>query len=82
MGKKLIRSHDQPVKQIFRSRRLGLLVMGLWLGLGTGLGASTLVKVGDSFKALQAEGGHTHFSPTNKIELDLLIWLQNKFQSF
>ena len=49
------------------------------IGPGTGLGASTLVKVGDSFKALQAEGGHTHFSPTNKVELDLLIWLHNKF---
>lgn len=49
------------------------------IGPGTGLGASTLVKIGNTFKALQAEGGHTHFSPTDKVELDLLIWLKSKF---
>lgn len=49
------------------------------IGPGTGLGASTLVSVGNSFKALQAEGGHTHFCPTSTVELELLAWLQNRF---
>tara|TARA_B100000768_G_scaffold180627_1_gene201109 strand:+ start:5101 stop:6129 length:1029 start_codon:yes stop_codon:yes gene_type:complete len=48
------------------------------IGPGTGLGASTLVCIENAFKALQAEGGHTHFSPTSEIELELLIWLQKK----
>jgi glucokinase len=49
------------------------------LGPGTGLGSSTLVPINSTFKALEAEGGHIHFPPTNKIEIELLVWLQTQY---
>jgi glucokinase len=51
------------------------------LGPGTGLGSSTLVPINKTFKALEAEGGHIHFPPTNNIEIELLVWLQNQYGS-
>jgi len=49
------------------------------LGPGTGLGSSILIPINKTFKALEAEGGHIHFPPTSKIEIELLIWLQNQY---
>lgn len=46
-------------------------VIGL-LGAGTGLGVSGLIPTGDHWIALDSEGGHTSFSPTNQLEIDLL----------
>ena len=42
------------------------------VGAGTGLGVSGLVASKDGWIALDSEGGHTSFSPTNQREIDIL----------
>lgn len=49
------------------------------LGPGTGLGVSGLIPSGDGWIALQGEGGHTAFSPMSEREVDVLLWLQQRF---
>jgi glucokinase len=46
-------------------------VIGL-IGAGTGLGVSGLIPVNGKWLALDSEGGHTSFAPTNELEIDLL----------
>lgn len=46
---------------------------------GTGLGAAFLVWTGDRYKALASEGGHSSFSPSNMLEIELLKFLQKKY---
>ncbi len=46
---------------------------------GTGLGEAYLTWDGAAYHAYASEGGHTDFAPTNKIEMDLLQYLQPKF---
>jgi glucokinase len=45
------------------------------LGPGTGLGVSGLIPAGETWRALQGEGGHTAFSPTTTREAAVLQWL-------
>ena len=49
------------------------------LGPGTGLGVSGLLPVGQGWKALQGEGGHTAFSPTTPREAEMLKWLWREY---
>lgn len=46
---------------------------------GTGLGESIIFWDGKKYKPCPSEGGHTDFAPRNKIEIDLLTWLINKY---
>jgi glucokinase len=49
------------------------------IGAGTGLGVSGLIPCADGWKALQGEGGHTAFSPMSPREMEVLRWLQQRF---
>jgi glucokinase len=47
---------------------------------GTGLGQAFLVPTGsEKYYAVDSEGGHADFAPRNKIEAELLFFLQKKF---
>lgn len=47
---------------------------------GTGLGQAFLVPTGDKkYYVVDSEGGHADFSPRNKLEAELLFFLQKKF---
>lgn len=46
-------------------------VIGL-LGAGTGLGVCGLIPANGKWLALDSEGGHTSFAPTNQLEINLL----------
>ncbi len=53
-------------------------VIGL-LGAGTGLGVSGIVPSGSSWIALQSEGGHVTFSPSDEREIDILRFAWREF---
>jgi glucokinase len=42
------------------------------LGPGTGAGVGVLIPVGDSWELVASEGGHTGFSPSSHLEIELL----------
>lgn len=46
---------------------------------GTGLGEGFLYKTAEQFLALPSEGGHTDFAPNTALEVELLKYLQKKF---
>jgi glucokinase len=46
---------------------------------GTGLGEAILFSQNDHYYVLASEGGHTDFAPRNPIEIELLRYLQTKF---
>jgi glucokinase len=47
---------------------------------GTGLGQAFLVPTGsEKYYAVDSEGGHADFAPRNKLEAELLFFLQKKF---
>jgi len=50
------------------------------IGPGTGLGVSGLLPAGESWIALQGEGGHTAFSPTTGREIEVLRWLMQRYE--
>ena len=54
-------------------------VIGL-LGAGTGLGVSGLIPTGNGWVALDSEGGHTTFSPTNQREMDILQFALTEYK--
>ncbi len=49
------------------------------LGPGTGLGIGGFVRQDKTFIALQTEGGHANFAPTNEIEMEILKVLMHKY---
>ena len=49
------------------------------IGPGTGLGVSGLIPVQKGWVALQGEGGHAAFSPTDEREVGALRWLQRRY---
>ncbi len=50
------------------------------LGAGTGLGVSGLIPSGDSWIALNSEGGHVTFSPANELEVAVLQYAWREFE--
>lgn len=54
-------------------------VLGL-VGAGTGLGVSALVPAADRWVALQSEGGHVAFSPSDEREVALLRYLWRRYE--
>ena len=50
------------------------------LGAGTGLGVSGLIPAGNSWIALNSEGGHVGFSPANSLEVDILQFAWREFE--
>jgi glucokinase len=48
------------------------------LGAGTGLGVSALIPVGGHYIALDSEGGHVTFSPSNDAEMAILRFAQRE----
>ena len=46
---------------------------------GTGLGEAFLVWDGDMYRAHPSEGGHVSFGPTNPDQVDLLVYMIEKF---
>lgn len=60
----------------------GEAVQGGALGViapGTGLGEAFLTWDGNRYRPHSSEGGHTDFAPTNRMERDLLAYLQERF---
>ena|SRR3989338_2142065 len=49
------------------------------ISAGTGLGEAIIVWDGNAYRPIPSEGGHTDFAPKSKMEIDLLIWLMNKY---
>lgn len=49
------------------------------VGAGTGLGVSGLVPAGDTWVALNSEGGHRSFAPSDDIEAQILSWMWQHF---
>lgn len=49
------------------------------LGPGTGLGVSALVFAGDKPTAIQTEGGHIGFAPSDRVEMQILERLWEKY---
>tara|TARA_R110002073_G_scaffold180366_1_gene338714 strand:- start:28 stop:1062 length:1035 start_codon:yes stop_codon:yes gene_type:complete len=49
------------------------------LGAGTGMGVAWLICQGGHYVSLSTEAGHMDFAPTNKLQIGLLEYLQNKF---
>lgn len=45
---------------------------------GTGLGEAYLAWDGSHYRAFASEGGHTDFAPNNRLEIDLLRYLQDR----
>jgi glucokinase len=51
------------------------------LAAGTGLGHAFLIPTGsEKYYAVDSEGGHADFAPRNKLEMELLFFLQKKFK--
>jgi glucokinase len=50
------------------------------IGPGTGLGVSGLIPVAKGWAALQGEGGHASFSPSDEREVGVLRWLQQRYE--
>lgn len=48
------------------------------LGAGTGLGVALLVYEDDHYRVLPSEAGHTGFTPTDSLQLELLRWLMQR----
>lgn len=46
---------------------------------GTGLGEAAMYWDGDKFHPFASEGGHCDFSPRDKTDIDILMFLQHKF---
>lgn len=51
------------------------------IGAGTGLGAGFLVPQGEQYQIFASEGGHTDFSPRTDLELELLCYFQDKYET-
>ena len=47
---------------------------------GTGLGEAFLIWDGDHYRACASEGGHADFAPTNPLQVELLRYLQGRFE--
>ena len=58
------------------SQRKGNLAL---ISAGTGLGESIIFWNEKKYKPSPSEGGHTDFAPRNKIEIDLLNYMINKY---
>lgn len=50
-------------------------------GAGTGLGAGFLVPQGNQYQIFASEGGHADFAPRSELELQLLAYFQDKYQT-
>jgi len=50
------------------------------IGPGTGLGIAALIDLGDNYKIVATEGGHTDFAPSNEIETELFKYLKKEFR--
>ncbi len=48
------------------------------IGVGTGLGAAHLMRLGDHYRVLSSEAGHAAFAPGNEVQCKLLSWLQRQ----
>lgn len=51
------------------------------IGAGTGLGEGFLVPQGDQYQIFASEGGHADFAPRTPLELRLLSYFQDKYQT-
>ncbi len=50
------------------------------IGAGTGLGEGFLIPQGNKYQVFPSEGGHSDFAPRNQLEIQLLKYLQHKFE--
>lgn len=50
------------------------------IGAGTGLGAAHIVYLDERYHYFSSEAGHSGFSPVNKIQTNLLSWMQVKHE--
>ncbi|MEL7409582.1 MAG: glucokinase [Cyanobacteria bacterium J06558_2] len=51
------------------------------IGAGTGLGAGFLVPQGGEYQIFPSEGGHADFAPRSTLELELLAYYYDKYQT-
>lgn len=49
------------------------------IGAGTGLGEGYLVWQGNEYVPLPSEGGHVDFAPANKVQMEMLAYLQDRY---
>ncbi|MFV2057676.1 MAG: glucokinase [Thiohalomonadales bacterium] len=49
------------------------------IGAGTGLGEGFMIWHNDRYKVYPSEGGHVSFSPTNRVQIELLQFLQSSY---
>jgi len=63
--------NDTQKVQVGGGQSVSNSVIGL-VGPGTGLGVCGLIPANGKWLALDSEGGHTSFAPTNQAEIDLL----------
>ncbi len=50
------------------------------ISAGTGLGEAGLHWLGDRYRPVPTEGGHADFSPRNKLETELLLYLLKRYE--
>ena len=50
------------------------------LGAGTGLGEGLLIWQQDHYEVIASEGGHVGFAPENRLQVDLLCFLESQYE--
>lgn len=70
---------DEQKYQVGGGKSVPNAPLGL-VGAGTGLGVSGLIPAGDSWTALNSEGGHVTFAPANETEVAILQFAWREFE--
>jgi glucokinase len=52
----------------------------LVVGAGTGLGVAQLLWCENHYRAFASEGGHIHYAPTDELQMELLVYLQRRYE--
>ena len=66
------------LQQGLNSENKGINPDAAVVGAGTGLGVAHLVWQKDHYKPFSSEAGHVGFAPENKLQTELLAWMQQK----
>lgn len=70
---------DEDCISVYMPEERSLNKSKVVLAPGTGLGQAALLYIGGRHIVVNSEGGHTDFAPSDKIEIELLKYLQKKF---
>ena len=75
-GTLALREHDLHTLNVGRRDIKGNIAV---IAAGTGLGEGGLVWAGERHVSIASEGGHSTFSPSSELEIDLVRYLQRQF---